>query len=270
MTNEIVKQENQMDIVADLQNTEKVVRALMASKHYDKLGASGIYAILQKAKSMGINQMDAINGGCYYVQGKVEMSSQMMNRLIRSKGHSIQKDEKSSKTCCILHGKRSDNGDKWTVEFDLEDAKKAGIYKSGGPWEKYPGVMCFNRALSMLARQLFPDIIVDCYVQGEISESPGLFEPIAITSSMISQEEAKNVSDLVEGDKEPEKLRSMILSTTGADSYESIPADRLQKMLKYIEERQERQRNEIVVKPEPIEEPKTESVDVEDAQDLFK
>jgi hypothetical protein len=242
MNDVVVKNENSVDVLVDLQHTEKVVSALLNSKHYAKMGPDGVYAIVQKAKSMGINPLDALNGGVYYVQGKVEMSSQMMNRLIRSKGHSIQKDEKSTKTCCILHGRRADNGDKWSVSFSVEDAKKAGIFKSNGPWEKYTEAMCFARALSMLARQLFPDVIVDCYVQGEISDAPSLMSPVE--EEKISNDHVEAISALIDCDEKPEEIKQIILGRLSISCLEDIQLRRFEGIVSWAKKRQEDQKNQ--------------------------
>lgn len=156
----------------DLQTTQKICQQLMQMPHYKKMGAEGVMAIVETAKSIGVSPLKALNGGMYFVQGKVEMSSVMMNELIRAQGHSITKDRKSDATICILHGKRRDNGDTWTESFSIEDAKLANIYRN--QWLKYPKDMLFARALSRLARQLFPDVIKGCYVQGEISDAQNL------------------------------------------------------------------------------------------------
>jgi hypothetical protein len=161
-------EKNNTDLVlADIQSTNKMCQALMQTPHYKKIGLEGMFAITQKARTLNVNPLDALNGGLYFVNGKVEMSSQMMIQLIRQAGHSVTKDKRSDDTICILHGKRKDNGDTWTESFSIEDAKRAGIYKN--VWEKYPRNMMFARALSNLARQLFPDTIKGCYVEGEIS-----------------------------------------------------------------------------------------------------
>ncbi len=165
----IIKFEEKHDLVADLDSTQKVCQALMRTPHYAKMGEAGLFAIVQKAKSMGMNPLEALNGGMYFVQGKVEMQGQSMLALIRQRGHSVSLDAKSTATHVTMHGKRSDNGDSWTVEFSIEDAKRAGIYR--GQWEKYPKTMCMWRCVSMLARFLFSDVIKGVYVQGEISEA---------------------------------------------------------------------------------------------------
>jgi hypothetical protein len=163
---------NDLDNIAlSIEGTQKLSQMLMNTKHYAKIGSEGIFAIVAKARSLAIDPLDAINGGLYCVQGKVEMSSQMMNQLIRQAGHSITKDTKSDDSVCILHGKRADTGDTWTESFSIADARRAGIFKEGGSWTKYPRDMLFARALSRLARQLFPDVIKGCYVEGEIAQS---------------------------------------------------------------------------------------------------
>lgn len=162
-------------MIDDIQETRVLVDSLLKTKHYQRLGPEGIFAIIQKAKATNVNPLDALNGGMYYVQGKVEMSAFMMNQLIRQAGHSISKDEQSDDTVCILHGKRVDTGDTWTEIFSIDDAKRAGIYREGTGWTKYPRNMLFARALSNLARMLFPDVIQGCYVEGELGSE--LIEP---------------------------------------------------------------------------------------------
>lgn len=155
--------------------TKDICSALMSTKHYAKMGEEGIFAIVSKARSLNIDPLDALNGGLYFVQGKVEMSGQMMLNLIRQAGHSVQVDSKSTNTMVIMHGRRADNNDTWTVSFGIEDAKKAGIYKN--MWEKYPQVMSTWRCVSMLGRFLFSDVIKGAYVEGEISDAGPMHEP---------------------------------------------------------------------------------------------
>ncbi len=272
MTNELIaKTENFGDVLAELQQTEQVVGALLKSKHYAKIGPDGIYAIVHKAKSLGINPLDALNGGVYYVQGKVELSSQMMNRLIRSKGHSIQKDEKSTKFNCILHGRRADNGDRWTISFGLDDAKKAGLVKPNGPWEKYTESMCFARALSMLARQLFPDVIIDCYVQGEISDAPNINAPIV---NCISDEQVNELDFLIMKDKFPEEATSKICSKAQCNSLSELKMDKFSSVIGWMQRRIKSQKEEIVIEvvedKKFAEEVSLSEMTAEDQESLFQ
>ena len=157
MTLQVQNEDNFETMLTEIESMQKQCKALLQSKHYQAMGEAGIFALLQKAKSLNMNPIEALNGGLYYVSGKVGMSTEAMASMIRSKGHSIIKDPKSDNNICILHGRRADNGDTWTVSFSVDDAKRAGLFKN--VFEKYPSIMCYNRACSMLARQLFPDVI---------------------------------------------------------------------------------------------------------------
>lgn len=193
MGNDLVVKKQYNDSLMELESNQRLCKMLMQTPHFRKLGEEGIFAILIKAKSLNINPLDALGGLFYYVQGKVGMSSEMMATLVRQSGHSIVKDAKSDNTVCILHGTRKDNGDTWTVSFSMDDAKRAGLAKN--MYEKYPAVMLYNRAMSMLARQLFPDVIKGCgYTPDELHEiknnsqnSHQQIEPVMCNAELIEE-----------------------------------------------------------------------------------
>lgn len=219
----------------DLKSTKELCRSLMETPHYKKMGEEGIFAIVQKAQSLGINPLEALNGGMYFVRGKVEMQAILMAKMIRSKGHSITMGKDSDKTQCTLHGKRKDNGDTWKVNFSMNDAKQAGIYKADGPWAKFPEDMLYSRALSRLARQLFPDVIGNCYIEGEISEAPDINEPIeqdevqtieTVTDELdtISEDEANKLIDLLQWDEDyGRKVMNFLKKRFDVDTIEEMP-----------------------------------------------
>jgi len=168
MSKELMLKE-QDNPIAKVEQMQRLCGKLMQSKHYQKMGEEGVFAIVQKSHSLNIDPIDALNGGLYFVNGKVGMSTEMMASLIRQAGHNISKDPKSTDEMIILHGKRCDNGDTWTCTFGIEHARKAGLLKN--MYEKYLGVMLYNRCMSMLARQLFPDVIKGCgYDKAELHE----------------------------------------------------------------------------------------------------
>lgn len=227
-----------IDLLQDIQNMRSLAEALMKTKHYQQLGPEGIFAVIQKAKSLNISPLEALNGGFYYVQGRVEMSSQMMNQLIRSRGHSIQKDPKSTKQLCILHGKRADNGDTWTVSFSVEDAQRAGIYRQNSPWTKFPEAMCFARALSMLARQLFPDVIQGCYVEGEIGDALNISQAEQSVEEIltITHEQAQYLETII---GEDEEYKKKLLGFFRIDSIEQIPSSQWERVIASVQKHSE-------------------------------
>ena len=243
-------------VIKDLAETKKLCETLLDTVHYQKITAPGIYAIVQKAKQAGLNPLEALNGGMYYVQGKVEMSSAMMNDLIRRAGHSITKDKKSDNKVCILHGKRRDNNDTWSESFSIEDAQLAGIFhkknKYGqtvdSSWQKYPRDMLFARALSRLARQLFPDVIHGCYVEGEIAQAVEVEkEEIEvqvqinpnfpdISHEIITEDQVKIIEDLI-GDNTELKAEALdfIEKQFGYRTFEVVPVEMFGKLCERAE-----------------------------------
>lgn len=223
-------------VIFELESLQSLCKQLMLTPHYSKIGEVGIFTILQKAQSMGLHPLDALNGAMYFCQakselpsstppqGKVELAASTMNFLIRKAGHSIQKHASSDHTVCILIGKRADNGDTMTVSFSIEDAKRAGIYR--GTWLRYPEDMLFARALSRLARQLFPDVIKGCYVEGEIS---GLEKNLESTTQeeivqLIDKQQAEQLASIIdECNEEVKKNFFSFLERQKITSLEQIP-----------------------------------------------
>ncbi len=67
-------------------------------------------------------------------------------------------DKNGIPTGCRVWMKRS-NGFEYTVTWTMEDAKRAGLVKSGSGWEKYPAQMLKWRAVGFCADVVFPDVI---------------------------------------------------------------------------------------------------------------
>src|SRR5215510_648235 len=138
------------------------------SKMYKNYGGQpGIMMTILAARELGVPPMLALNGGIANIQGKLEISARLMNAMMRRAGIKIAIKECTEERC-ILVGTRNDNGDVATVSYTLAEAQKAGLVKPGGGWVKNPKDMCFARAISRLARQIAPDVIGGCYVEGEI------------------------------------------------------------------------------------------------------
>ena len=156
--------------LAEFDKIQDTCKKILNTKHYQALGETGIHAIMARAKALGIHPFEALNSGFFAINGKVGMSTEMMAALVRQRGHSITKDPKSNSELVILHGKRKDSGDVWTCSFSKEDAIAAGLWGTS-TWKKYPSVMLYNRCMSQLFRQLFPDLSLGAgYVEDELKE----------------------------------------------------------------------------------------------------
>lgn len=156
-------------------------------------GESGIMMTILAARELGIPPMLALNGGISNIQGKLEISARLMHGMMRRAGVKIIIKE-STDAGCILTGIRSDTGDTATVSYSVADAQKAGLIKIGGGWIKNPKDMCFARAISRLARQIAPDIIGGCYIEGEIRANDA--EAIIATEIFVDYDQ-ENLEKLI-------------------------------------------------------------------------
>jgi len=183
--------------IQELQTTKELCKMLMETPHYKRLGPEGIFAIIEYSKTIGIDPRIGLNGGLNSIKGKIEMSSRLMNSLIRQAGHSIRLGEETNETQCVLYGKRADTGDSWKSSYTFEEAKAAKL-TSNPSWTSARNDMLFARALSRLARQLFPDVIHGAYIQGEISMdttiNPQTQEPVTET---LGEEGALELAELL-------------------------------------------------------------------------
>jgi hypothetical protein len=136
--------------------------------------------------------MLAINGGISCVKGRAMLSSALMNMLIRRQGHSIKKKVGTDVECRLI-GRRRDNGDEMESVFTWEMAERAGLTKNP-VYKSYPERMLFNRALSNLAKDLFPDCIGNTLLEGELDNvSPA--ECAIVADEPMTLEVSKFVED---------------------------------------------------------------------------
>lgn len=119
---------------------------------------------------------------------------------------------------CIIKARRRHNNAFTTFEYTFEDASKAGlIQRNSNTWKKYPRQMLKWRAVSNMARTLFPDVIMGCYLPGEIevkdeSEAYGNYkeeysededEKLAKVSIIETVDEEFNGTDAVFENEDP-------------------------------------------------------------------
>ncbi len=153
-----------LDITDNVEKTKELAKKLMLTKHYQKIGEDGIFAICMVAQANDINQLDALNGELYYVQGRVGMSAEAMNKYIRKAGHSISLKSLTDQGCTVI-GKRKDTGDIAEITYGVDDMRSAGKN-----YDKNKKDMFFARAISRLKRILFPDLLCKIYEKSEIDE----------------------------------------------------------------------------------------------------
>lgn len=129
-----------------------------------------ILACVFYGRELGLGPMESL-AHVDVIDGRPSPSAELLARLIRGAGHSIEVIE-ATDTICRLGGTRSDNGDTLEVTFTVADAVRAGLVsldehdnprarsRNGKalPWESYTADLLWARAVSRLHRRLFPDI----------------------------------------------------------------------------------------------------------------
>ena len=244
MNNNNELQVQSTNYMVELEDTDKMCQLLMKTKYYETIGATGVFAIIQTAKALGINPIQALQGGLYYFKGKIEMSARMMGALIRSRGHSFT-ISKIDNTTCTINGKRADTKDAMAASFSVDEAKKAGIYKAS--WITYPQDMLYARTLSRLARRLFPDIIGNCYVEGEINLDKVVDDVNTVTDTpeitiiekkdVRSSEEIHALNDVFNVIPEYKKEIELFLRKKEILSFQDMPKEMYTKVLKRAKEK---------------------------------
>lgn len=160
-------------------NSYRIIAQVAASNpHWKKLGGNGsdeaiiatILSVMLLARELGISPIQSISGGINNIQGKFEISARIMNQLIRKHGHKLEIRLLNDEVCKIW-GKRRDTGEEMEVTYHIDEARRSGLVRDGGPWKKTPQDMLFARCISRLARRLTPDCIGGCYIEGELQES---------------------------------------------------------------------------------------------------
>lgn len=88
-------------------------------------------------------------GALALIMQSPEITNMEIKRLVDDKGnyvgHSCTMERKSKRT-------------KYTAQFTLEDAARAGLIKDDSGWKKYPENMCLWRAVGFCADVIAPDI----------------------------------------------------------------------------------------------------------------
>lgn len=166
--NQLVKVSAQ-ELLSELNDQFTIASKLRSLPAFSKYSDTDLLTIVHAAQFLGLSPLVCLQGGLYAVGGKVELSSAVMNRLIRQAGHQIEADPNNNETICTLKGIRADGGAPMIVSYSMDEAKRAGLANKG-PWRTYPADMLFARCLSRLGRRLFPDVLQGCYVEGEISQ----------------------------------------------------------------------------------------------------
>lgn len=146
----------------------------------------------------------------HVIEGAASLRPEAMLGLVRRSGHSVLISftvDQNGNRIASAYGKRLDSGDEHTATFSTENAKAAGLANKKN-WQQYEEAMLTWRAVSILCRVLFPDVVLGAgYTPEEIGGTvtaegvPEQSDPLA--EEIVRSVEAKNLLiEACDGDKE--------------------------------------------------------------------
>lgn len=148
-------------------------------------------------EEIGIGPMAAIKG-ITMIEGQLGYTGNLIATLVKQHPtYEYKVVERTNERCKIefyvgdeLEG---------ISEFEIADAKRAGLVKTSSNWEKWPRAMCFNRALTEGVRAYIPDVTAGtpAYTDDEIEE---VIEtaPVADEAPTLDIERVQELIDLIE------------------------------------------------------------------------
>lgn len=220
---------NNAPSVADLMpdNLKLAVEQVVQSGIYGKTSRWEAATRIAAGVELGFSPMSSM-ASTYIVSGKLVMAYSMIGSLVQaSKRFRFTAIENSAKRAAIRFEELCEedalqpDGSWRTVrqwrclgvsEFTIEEAKTAGLLNKPGPWQQYPKIMLFARAMSAGARMFTPSVIKQpVYVPGEIDaddepaprrqvrQKPEVIEAQIVESDVVPREAAlrETVADVI-------------------------------------------------------------------------
>lgn len=162
---------------AMLANSDLLPRALK-DKQTGRGIVANIHLVLMKGHDLGLKPMQSL-GQINVIEGKAEVGALLMVALIRKSGaceswRLVHSDDRSA----VYSTKRAGDSEPTEFEYTIEEADQMGLLDKGksdwakenNQWKKQPRTMLRRRCQSMLAREVYPDVVNGMYDHDEISE----------------------------------------------------------------------------------------------------
>ena len=199
-----------------MKQAEMLANANIIPKAYQRKPADIVAAGLA-GRAYGWDVMSAMRN-FHVIEGTASMRPEAMLGLVRQAGHSVLIEVNGNKATAT--GRRYDTDDTHTAEFSMKDAEVAGLVQKRN-WKQYGDAMLTWRAVSILCRVLFPDVVLGAgYVpeelgventnnEGEIieidfmkdAEAAGVIEPPKELSVVETDELKELIDELIEVDR---------------------------------------------------------------------
>lgn len=212
-----------MPVGQELSQLVEISKTLASCPFYKNMGPGGVLAIWLTARELNLPVMMCLNGGLYTFDGKVTMSAQLMNMMIVNAGHRadvLQLDDKTCKIRFVRADRQKGSGDTFEYDFTLDMAAKAG-YLHKNNWKYHTRDMLYSRCLSGGARKFMPDVLMNCYVFGEI-EDANFDDSHCVNAMPAIHIQSQAEQEVIEDSSEESSSKPLELSHEKAPGYDDF------------------------------------------------
>lgn len=141
--------------------------------------SADVFVTLLAGHELGLSPMAALRG-IHVVKGKPVLSSDTMAAIVLASGAAeyIRCVESTPTVATYATKRKGVPGEEDVRTWTMEDARRAKL--DGDNWTKYPRAMLKARCKAELLRDVYPDVLAGCYVDGEIDEPSQIQRPAKI------------------------------------------------------------------------------------------
>jgi hypothetical protein len=197
----LIPQSSQLDFNTAMQVSQMLAKSSLVPASYRNRPENILLATLA-GQPFGWDPTMAMRS-FHVIEGQPSLKPEIMLALVRRAGHSVQGE--TTPEGATITGTRRDTGDKMTVAYTLDDARRANLLNKS-VWKQYPASMCWARALSQLCRMLFPDVVLgagytpeelgaNVSSDGEIIEAAVVTAPVAALPSQPWDDDTVSAAD---------------------------------------------------------------------------
>lgn len=131
-----------------------------------------VMAVLQMSHELGIAPMVGCNN-ISVINGKPTLGSDLMIGLAKGRAdyRGMETDQVNGERCrVVIRRAFGDVIEESVGEFSMDDAKRAGLLGKSGPWQQYPDIMLYHRAVAIAVRKAYPDVLAGIYTPEEMRD----------------------------------------------------------------------------------------------------
>jgi len=152
-------------------------------------------AIVQTGRELGLQPFQSLRS-MSFISGRLTMSVQLQLALAKRQGVRLESLNETGDSCSVTLGR---GDERITCTYTVDDARKAGLVKSGGAWERYGRQMLRWRAIGDALRLIAPDLVMGLLDPVE-AES---IEPVAVGSDAVHESSSIDATGPPRGDDSP-------------------------------------------------------------------